>query len=132
MVLSPMAAPLHTSRIDWQRWCGLCLVALFIACALTGLAQAQPRAAEGAPEPVFFRIGTAATGGSFFEIGGILAGAVSGPTEGPPCGRGGTCGVPGLVAVAQATPGSVGNLRLINQRRHRVGLCAGRSRRLGL
>ena len=64
--------------------------------------------------PRFFRIGTAATGGSFFEIGGLIAGAISGPTEGPPCGRGGSCGVRGLVAVAQATPGSIENLKLIN------------------
>jgi hypothetical protein len=91
------------------------LVALFIAGAPVGAAQAQPKVAEVAPEPVFFRIGTAATGGSFFEIGGVIAGAVSGPTEGPPCGRGGTCGVPGLVAVAQATSGSVANLRLIDK-----------------
>jgi TRAP transporter TAXI family solute receptor len=67
------------------------------------------------PETRFFRIGTAATGGSFFEIGGIVAGAISGPTGGPACGHGGSCGVPGLVAVAQATPGSVENLRLINK-----------------
>ena len=115
-----MAALLHKSRIDWRRGCGFFLASLFIVGALAGLAlvdlaQAQPRAAEGAPEPVFFRIGTAATGGSFFEIGGIIASAISSPTEGPPCGRGGTCGVPGLVAVAQATSGSVANLRLINK-----------------
>jgi TRAP transporter TAXI family solute receptor len=91
----------------------LCAGLLFTA-ALLGMAQAQPKAPEPAPEPRYFRIGTAATGGSFFEIGGIIASAISGPTEGPPCGRGGTCGVPGLVAVAQATPGSVGNLRLID------------------
>ena len=70
--------------------------------------------AAAAPEPRFFRIGTAATGGSFFEIGGIVAGAISGPAGGPACGYGGSCGVPGLVAVAQATPGSLENLRLIN------------------
>jgi TRAP transporter TAXI family solute receptor len=109
-----MAAPRYTTRIDWRRWCGLFVAALFLAAALTGLARAQPKAPEPTPEPRYFRIGTAATGGSFFEIGGIIAAAVSGPPEGPPCGRGGTCGVPGLVAVAQATPGSVGNLRLIN------------------
>ena len=113
MVLSPMAALRNTTRIDWRRWCGFLLAVLFLAAALAGLAQAQPKSPDP-PEPRYFRIGTAATGGSFFEIGGIIAGAVSGPTEGPPCGRGGTCGVPGLVAVAQATPGSVGNLQLID------------------
>ena len=62
----------------------------------------------------FFRIGTAATAGSFFEIGGIIAGAVSKPADSPPCDRGGSCGVPGLVAVAQATRGSLENLKLID------------------
>ena len=110
MVLSPMAALRNTIRIDWRRRCGFLLPVLMLAAALTGLAQAQPKSPETPPELRYFRIGTAATGGSFFEIGGIIASAVSGPTEGPACGRGGTCGVPGLVAVAQATPGSVGNL----------------------
>jgi uncharacterized protein len=70
-------------------------------------------AAELAQEPKFFRIGTAATGGSFFEIGGLVASAISGPAVGPPCGRGGSCGVRGLVAVAQATAGSIENLRMV-------------------
>src|SRR5438128_1533933 len=99
MVLSPMAAPRYTIGIDWRRWCGsLCVGLLFIA-ALLGIVpgdvtRAQPKTPEATPELRYFRIGTAATGGSFFEIGGIIASAVSGPTEGPPCGRGGTCGVP--------------------------------------
>jgi TRAP transporter TAXI family solute receptor len=67
-----------------------------------------------AEETRYFRIGTAATGGSFFEIGGVVASAISSPTGAPDCGHGGNCGVRGLVAVAQATPGSVENLRLIN------------------
>ncbi len=89
-----------------HRWRGLVCASLFFAALLAGVVRAQ--------DAKFFRIGTAATGGSFFEVGGIVAGAISGPLEGPPCGRGGSCGVPGLVAVAQATPGSVENLRLIN------------------
>jgi TRAP transporter TAXI family solute receptor len=61
----------------------------------------------------FFRIGAAATAGSFFEIGGVLASAISKPADSLPCEQGGSCGVPGLVAVAQATQGSVENLRLV-------------------
>src|SRR3954447_2480897 len=114
MVLSPMAAPQHKIRSDWRRWCGRLCGGLLVMAALLEVAQAQPKAPESTPAPHYFQIGTAATGGSFFEIGGIIASAVSGPTEGPLCGRGGTCGVPGLVAVAQATPGSVDNLRLVN------------------
>lgn len=90
-------------RNCWRRTICACL---FFA-ALASLAAR-------ADEPKFFRIGTAATGGSFFEIGGVIAGAISRPTDGPACDRGGSCGVPGLVAVAQATPGSIENLKQIN------------------
>src|SRR5262249_23917282 len=38
---------------------------------------------------------------------------ISKPAGSPPCERGGSCGVPGLVAVAQATQGSVENIRMI-------------------
>src|SRR6266446_8632494 len=87
-------------------WRGLVCASLLLMAVVCG--------AAAAPEPRFFRIGTAASGGSFFEIGGIVAGAISSPADGPPCGHGGSCGVRGLVAVAQATPGSIGNLRLID------------------
>ena len=70
-------------------------------------------APASAQETHFFRIGAAATAGSFFEIGGILASAISKPADSLPCDQGGSCGVPGLVAVAQATQGSVENLRMV-------------------
>ncbi len=111
MVSSPMAVSPCETRVVWHRWRGLvCASLLFVA----GLYAMGLCPAALAQEPGFFRIGTAATGGSFFEIGGLVAGAVSSPTDGPPCDRGGSCGVRGLVAVAQATPGSIENLRLIN------------------
>ncbi|MEN2980184.1 TAXI family TRAP transporter solute-binding subunit [Tistrella bauzanensis] len=61
----------------------------------------------------FFRIGTGSTAGTYFPIGGILANAVSNPPGSRPCEDGGACGVPGLVAVAVTTRGSVDNLRLL-------------------
>ena len=70
-------------------------------------------APANAEETHFFRIGAAATAGSFFEIGGVLASAISKPADSLPCEEGGSCGVPGLVAVAQATQGSVENLRMV-------------------
>src|SRR6516162_10268579 len=72
-----------------------------------------PTTSAGAQEPRFFRIGAAATAGSFFEIGGVLAGVISKPADSLPCEEGGSCGVPGLVAVAEATQGSVDNLRMV-------------------
>src|SRR5262245_15923339 len=106
MVSSPMFVSPRETRSLFNRWRGLVCASFFFA-TLLGVALA-------APEPRFFRIGTAATGGSFFEVGGVVAGAISSPAEGPACDRGGSCGVRGLVAVAQATPGSIENLRLIN------------------
>ncbi len=66
-----------------------------------------------AQEDQFFRIGAAATSGTFFEIGAVIASAISKPAGSPPCEHGGSCGVPGLVAVTQATQGSVDNLRMV-------------------
>lgn len=61
----------------------------------------------------FFRIGTGTTAGTYFPIGGLIANAISSPPGARPCDKGGSCGVPGLVAVAQATAGSVENLNLL-------------------
>lgn len=94
-------------------WRGLaCASLLFLAPCLGARAQTEPR---------FFRIGTAATGGSFFEIGGVVAAAISSPVQGSACGPNGGCGVPGLVAVAQATQGSMENLRLVNSKQLESG-----------
>jgi uncharacterized protein len=70
-------------------------------------------ASPSGQEARFFRIGAAATSGTFFEIGEVIASAISKSAGSPPCEHGGNCGVPGLVAVTQATQGSVENLRLI-------------------
>lgn len=61
----------------------------------------------------YFRIGTGETGGSLFILGGVIASAVSNPPGSRSCGDGGSCGVPGLIAVAQTTAGSVENVTLI-------------------
>jgi len=108
MAVSPRETIIAIRKYCWR---GLACASLLLMMAVCIAALAI---AATAPEARFFRIGTAATGGSFFEIGGVVAGAISGPAVGPACGHGGSCGVPGLVAVAQATPGSLENLRLIN------------------
>lgn len=84
---------------------------IMAAAAAAGLlAAAGPAAAQA---PSFFRIGTGSAGGTYYPIGGILANAISCP-PGAPCGEGGgTAGVPGMVAVAQATQGSLQNANLI-------------------
>ncbi|MCS6892923.1 MAG: TAXI family TRAP transporter solute-binding subunit [Rhodovarius sp.] len=83
-----------------------------LAAALAaGLAlAARPGAAQA---PQFFRIGTGSAGGTYYPVGGIIANAISCP-PGAACNvPGATDGVPGLVAVAQATQGSVQNVNLV-------------------
>ena len=58
----------------------------------------------------FLRIGTGATSGTYFPVGGVLASAISNPPGSRPCDKGGSCGVAGLIAVAQSTDGSVENI----------------------
>lgn len=115
MVSFPMTVSPGETRSWWINLCWrrlACASLLFLALPLLVGAQTETR---------FFRIGTASTGGSFFEIGGIVAAAISSPVEGSACGPGGGCGVPGLVAVAQATQGSMENLRLINSKQLESG-----------
>lgn len=61
----------------------------------------------------FFQIGTGPGGGTYFPIGSTLANAISAPPDSPPCDLGGSCGVPGLIAVAQISEGSVANLEAL-------------------
>jgi TRAP transporter TAXI family solute receptor len=70
----------------------------------------------------FLRIATGATGSTNFAIGGLIASAVSNPPGSRPCERGGSCGVPSLIAVAQATEGSVENVEAIAEGRVESGL----------
>jgi TRAP transporter TAXI family solute receptor len=77
---------------------------------MAGLVMASAASAQA---PQFFRIGTGSAGGTYYPIGGIIANAISCP-PGARCNEAGaTDGVPGLVAVAQATQGSVQNVNLI-------------------
>ena len=63
-----------------------------------------------AQEMNFFSIGTGGTGATYFPLGGAIANAISNPPGSRPCDEGGSCGVPGLVAVAQSSRGSVANV----------------------
>jgi len=69
-----------------------------------------PRLPLAQSAPTFLRIGTASTAGIYFPVGSLIASIISNPPGSRECGRGGSCGVPGLVAVAQSTDGSVHNV----------------------
>jgi hypothetical protein len=69
--------------------------ALVSLLAMGNVAQAQ--------DMTFFRIGTGGAGGTYFPIGGLIANAISSPPGARSCEKGGTCGVPGLIAIAVST-----------------------------
>ena len=66
-----------------------------------------------AQEIRFFRIGTGETSGTLFAVGSAIASVISNPPGSRPCDRGGSCGVPNLVAVAQSTEGAIENVEAI-------------------
>lgn len=70
----------------------------------------------------FFRIGTGSTAGTNFPIGSLIASVLSNPPGSRDCDRGGSCGVPGMIAVAQATQGSVENAREVGLGRLDAGI----------
>jgi len=76
--------------------------AVFIALAGSGWAVAQ--------DVTFFRIGTGGTSGTYYPIGGIIANVISNPPGSLDCDKGGSCGVPGLVALVQSSSGSIVNV----------------------
>ena len=79
---------------------------------LAGAAVCAALAASGlrAQEITFFRILTGGTGGTYYAVGGLIATAISNAPGSLPCQQGGSCGVPGLVATAVASNGSIGNV----------------------
>lgn len=87
-----------------------------VALGLPGQAFAQ--------DMKFFRIGTGGAGGTYFPIGGLLANAISAPPGSTPCDKGGACGVPGLVAIAQTTNASVANCTGVETGQMESGLAA--------
>ncbi len=90
-----------------------------IAMAAAGLMLAGSVTAQ---EMTFFRIGTGGAGGTYFPIGGIIANAISNPPGSRECDKGGNCGVPGLVAMAQSTNASAHNVNAIQAGQMEAGL----------
>ncbi|MGZ8995668.1 MAG: TAXI family TRAP transporter solute-binding subunit, partial [Rhodospirillales bacterium] len=83
------------------------LIMLLLAAAVMAkgaVARAQQ------PEIRVMRIGTGPTGGAYFPMGGVIANLISSPPGSLSCAAGGSCGVPGLIASAITTQGSVENV----------------------
>ena len=81
-------------------------IARGITALLFGAGLAMPATAQ---DPAFFRIGTGGAGGTYYPVGASIAMGISAPIGGPDCAAGGSCGVPGLIAIAQVTTASVFN-----------------------
>lgn len=74
--------------------------------------------------PTFFRIGTGGAGGTYFPIGGTIANAISAPPGARACDKGGQCGVPGLIAIAQSSNASVQNNTAVQEGDMEAGMTA--------
>jgi len=91
--------------------------------AAVAIAGVLSIASVSAQEMKFFRIGTGGAGGTYFPIGGLIAQAISNPPgSGKTCEQGGSCGVPGLIAIAQSTNASAHNVTAINAGQMEAGL----------
>ena len=64
-------------------------------------------------ELTFFTIGTGGTAYTYYPVGGMIANAISKPPGSRECGKGGSCGVDGLIASAVSSRGSVDNVNSI-------------------
>lgn len=80
---------------------------------VTGVGLALSIGMAAAQDIRFFQIGTGPTGETGFAFGGQVANAISNPPGSRDCDKGGSCGVPGMVAVAKSTGGSLANVEAI-------------------
>jgi len=118
--------PLRSERmasdtLSRRRFCALGSAAGLLGLSAATVSDVFTRAS--AQDMSFFRIGTGTTGGVYFPIGGIIANAISNPPGSRACDDGGSCGVPGLIAVAQSTAGSVANVAAVTSGAMESGLC---------
>lgn len=90
----------------------------FLVCLLLLLSPIVAQAQESR----FLRIATGSASDTYFALGTLIASAISSPPGSRPCGEGGGCGVPGLIAVAQTSQGGIANLSAIGARQVEFGL----------
>jgi uncharacterized protein len=85
------------------------VAALLAGAGISGLWSLSGVQGLAAQELSLFRIGTGGIGGTYYPIAGVVAQAISNPSG--DCESEENCGVPGLVAVAQSSSGSVANVK---------------------
>jgi len=82
------------------------LLVLIAMAICSSLARAQDTT-------TFFRIGTGPAADTLYALGSSIAAGITNPPGSLPCRQGGSCGVPGLIAVAQTKSGSIENLKAV-------------------
>lgn len=75
-----------------------------------------------AEETRLFRIGTGGVGGTYYPVGSLIAKALSDRGSDPGCPLEDTCGVPGLLAIAQVANGSISNVKAIGAGKLEAGM----------
>lgn len=114
---------LSECRPGWRiRSCAL-LAALAACLEIHAFASARADEPGSTNEPpaTYFRIGTGAANEDVFPVGGMIADAITFRPGGQGCDSGG-CGVSGLIAVAQATQGSLENAEAIEDGKLESGI----------
>ncbi|MBL8707679.1 MAG: TAXI family TRAP transporter solute-binding subunit [Rhodospirillaceae bacterium] len=66
--------------------------------------------AANAQDLSYFRIGAGAPGTALSDLAGLISGAISNPPGSRSCEEGGSCGIPGMIGLAQTSTGSIDNL----------------------
>lgn len=95
------------------------LLCALAAITTLSLLPGRPRAAGER----FLRIGTGPTGASYFPVGSLIASLLSSPPGAASCDLGGSCGVPGVIAAAAATQGSVANIGELARNGFDLAIC---------
>lgn len=93
-----------------------------IALSAIAAALVMSAGAASAQMPSFIRIVSGSAGGNYFPMAGLLANSISNPPGSRPCDKGGSCGVPGLIAIAQSSDGSAANVEAIEAGTAETGL----------
>lgn len=86
---------------------------VFGAMALGAVIAGGMFAPTQAQDIKFFTIGTGGTAYTYYPVGGVIANAISKPPGSRECGKGGSCGVDGLIASAVSSRGSLDNVNAI-------------------
>jgi len=86
------------------------MIKLFKTAALSAVLALGLAGNASAQDINFFTIGTGGTAYTYYPVGGVIANAISKPPGSRECGKGGSCGVDGLIASAVSSRGSVDNV----------------------